>query len=265
LEFTRQRILGRSGLEAGRLGVAAAYGAPAEAFLEAFERGSNYFLWGSVRRKGMLEAIRNISAAGKRDGLIVVVQSFTRSAAYLERSLTGALKRLGIDHADVFLLGWYNKRPPQRIIQRALEMKQKGLFKCLALSGHNRKLFRELERDGFYDIFHVRYNAAHRGAEHETFPYFQELPHQERPGIVTFTSTRWGRLLDKKKTPPGEEPPRGSDCYRFVLSHPDVDLCITGPRNTSEMREALGALELGPMSPEELERMRRIGDYLHGR
>ena len=44
--------LGRTGLNVGRLGVAASYGAPAEAFEEAFERGCNYFYIGSGRHRG---------------------------------------------------------------------------------------------------------------------------------------------------------------------------------------------------------------------
>jgi hypothetical protein len=35
--------LGKTGLKVGRLGVSAGYGAPAEAFEDAFEKGCNYF------------------------------------------------------------------------------------------------------------------------------------------------------------------------------------------------------------------------------
>jgi aryl-alcohol dehydrogenase-like predicted oxidoreductase len=42
-----------------------------------------------------------------------------------------------------------------------------------------------------------------------------------------------------------------------------VDVCITGPKNTQQMREALKVLDLGPLSEEELVRVRGIGDYVH--
>ena len=42
-----------------------------------------------------------------------------------------------------------------------------------------------------------------------------------------------------------------------------VDVCITGPKNREEMQEALSALDLGPLSEEELARIKRIGDYVH--
>ncbi|HDT12909.1 MAG TPA: aldo/keto reductase, partial [Candidatus Aminicenantes bacterium] len=67
-----------------------------------------------------------------------------------------------------------------------------------------------------------------------------------------------------KKMPAGEAPPTAADCYRFVLSHPAVDVCMSGARTVEQMRENLAALEGGPMTGEELERMRRIGDHVHG-
>jgi hypothetical protein len=118
-------ILGKTGLKVGRLGVAGGYGAQASAFEEAFERGCNYFYWGSMRKKGMRQAIRNICRQGKRDDLVIVIQSYARSAFLMEASLKRALNSLGITHADVLVLGWYNKRPSQKLLDRALVMKDK--------------------------------------------------------------------------------------------------------------------------------------------
>ncbi|HAP67828.1 MAG TPA: aldo/keto reductase, partial [Nitrospinae bacterium] len=50
--------------------------------------------------------------------------------------------------------------------------------------------------------------------------------------------------------------------YRFVLSNPNVNVCITGPKNMEQMTEALTALDNGPLSQEEMAWMRRIGDHL---
>jgi predicted aldo/keto reductase-like oxidoreductase len=210
----------------------------------------------------MRDAIKNLCNHGKRDELILVIQSYSRSAILMEAFFDRALKQLSVDHADVFLLGLYNRRPSRRIIDRAMEMKAKENFRFLALSGHNRRLFPKLAEEGLFDIFHVRYNAAHRGAETEIFPHVQG---EDRPGLVVYTATRWGRLLKQKHMPAGEKAPSGSDCYRFVLSHPAVDVCMTGPSNREQMKEALRTLDLGPLGNEDLDRMRRIGDYVHRR
>ena len=261
MDFNSQRVLGRTGLRVGRLGVGSSYGAPAEAFEEAFERGCNYFYWGSSRKTGMCQAIKNICQKGKRDELIVVIQSYSRSAFLLEVFYRRALKLLALDHADVLLLGWYRKKPPQRILDKANAMKNKGMFRFLALSSHNRRLFPELAKENIFDIFHIRYSAVHRGAESETFPY---LEGNNSPDIVSYTATRWGQLLQEKNMPPSESAPTASDCYRFVLSHPAVDVCMTGPKNLQQMREALRTLDLGPFGGDELERMRKIGDHIRG-
>lgn len=262
MEWSKTRELGRSGLTAGRLGVACSYGAPTEAFEEAFDHGINYFYWGSLRKTAMVRAIRHIIGRGRRDGLIIVIQSYCRSPRLMELSCCRGLKRLGIDAADVLLLGWHNRRPSPRLVERALSMKARGMVRALAISGHHRPLMAMLADDPAFDILHVRYNAAHSGAEAEIFARLPPPP-SPRPGIVTYTATRWGELLNPARMPPGESPPRGADCYRFALSHPAVDVCVTGPKDLAQMREAMRALELGPLAADELARLRRIGAHVH--
>ena len=261
MDFSQPQILKRTGLKVGRLGLGAGYGAPATAYEEAFEKGCNYFYWLS-RKPGMCNAIKNICRQGKRDQLIIAVQSYSRSALWLEASVKKALKSLSLEYADILMLGWHNKSPSKRVINKALAMKDKGYCRFLGLSGHNRSAFPKLAEQGTFDIFHVRYNAAHRGAEQETFPYMQG---EDKPGVVSFTATRWGQLLNARKMPPHELPSSATDCYRFVLSNPAVDLCLCGPKNTKQMREALRSLDLGPMDESELRRMRKIGDHIRGK
>ena len=261
-DFNEKRVLGRTGFLVGRLGVAASYGAPTEAFEEAFDRGVNYFYWGSRRTAAMGEAIRRLVRKGKREEMVLVLQSYSRHAGLMRSLFKRGLRTLGLDCADVLLLGWHNALPSPRIMDEALAMREAGLVKTIALSGHNRPLFPELAADERFGLFHIRYNAVHRGAEQEIFPH---LPEANRPGIATFTTTRWGDLLNPKKLPPGEAPLTASDCYRFALSNPAVDLCMCGPKDLAQMREALLTLDLGPLSVEEMARMRRIGDYIHAR
>ncbi len=65
--------------------------------------------------------------------------------------------------------------------------------------------------------------------------------------------------------PPGEATPSASDCYRFVLSQPAVDMVLCGPADRTQMQEARQALERGPLPPDEASRLRRIGDHIYGR
>ncbi len=255
-----ERILGGTGLKVGPLGLAASYGAPAEAFEEAFDRGCNYFYLGSGRhRAGMKRAVRNLCALGQRDKMVVAIQSYARYGLLTEHFFKRNLRAMGLERADILILGWHNRRPSEKLVERALVLKKKGMFRFLGMSGHNRRLFPKMASTGQFDLFHIRYNAAHRGAEEDTFPY---LTGNDKPGIVTYTATRWGQLLNSKKMPTGDSVPEPSDCYRFVLSNPVVDVCMCGPKDISQLRDALRTLELGPLAAEDMERMKRIGDYI---
>ena len=91
-----------------------------------------------------------------------------------------------------------------------------------------------------------------------------ELVHEPRPGGWQGTATRWRALLTRPRGwPKGDFRPTAGQCYRFVLSNPHVHVCMTAPSNRSQLQENLTALEDGPLSPEEMEQMRRFGDAVH--
>jgi hypothetical protein len=50
-----------------------------------------------------------------------------------------------------------------------------------------------------------------------------------------------------------------------VLTRPEIDVCMTGPANAEQMEQALDALRRGPMQPDELEWMRRVGKAVAGK
>ena len=255
------RTLGRTGLAVGRLGMAASYGVPTAAVERAFERGVNYLYWGTFRRGGFGQALRNLKA--QRGRMVLVLQSYSRVAALLSPSVEMALRKLRFEYADALLLGLWGSKPPRRILDACRKLKERGLIRHIAISTHQRPLVAELAADPDVGIVHVRYNAVHKGAEREVFPLL--AGNGGNPGLVAFTATSWRQLLNPKRVPPGERVPTATDCYRFVLSNPAVDVCMTGPANEVQADESLRAIELGPMNQEELAWMRRVGDYIHKR
>ena len=260
--FNEPIILGRTGLKVGRLGISSSYGAPAAAFEEAFEKGCNYFVMGSFprgRSNEMRQAVNNITKKGHRENLVICMMEYTHSYLIGKGHFFKGLKKLGLEYVDVLMLGYYPRKPRKRVMDLALELKEKGVVRNLALAGHNRKLFPELRKDGLFDIFQVRYNAVNSGAEKDVFPH---MGGEDRPGLVSYTATRWGQLLKESKMPLGEKPLTAMDCYRFVLSNPAVDVCMTGARTLEMMRENLETLNSGPLSQDEMTRIRRIGDHM---
>lgn len=265
-DFRERRRLGQTGLMVSRLGIGSSFGASASTIEKAYEEGGvNYLYWGSIRRAAFGRAMRNL-ARRHREDLVLTVQSYSRVPALIAPSIDLALLRTGLDYFDVLLLGAHNQLPGEGYIEAFQRLEERGKVRHLAMSSHNRPLFPSLVADfsagkSPFDIFMFRYNAAHRGAETDIFPF---MPAENAPGLIGYTATRWGHLVDPAKMPKGEPPPSASDCYRFVLAQPSVDLVLTGPKNQEEMDEALSALEKGPLSEGELERMRLIGDHVYG-
>lgn len=263
-------LLGRTGLEVGRLGVASGYGVPGTALEWAFERGVDYIFWGSRRGDSFGAALKRLRT--HRERFVLVIESYTRVARMLSWSLERALRTLSFDYTDVLLLGLWNKPVPPRILDAARRLKERGLVRFLAVSTHKRTLVPRVAAGRDFDVVHFRYNAAHSGAEEDIFP---RLPAAQRPGMVSFTATSWRRLLGQAplqgllpgshRLPASERVPTAADCYRYVLTRPEVDVCLTGPANAAQMEAALEALRKGPMSQDELAWMRRVGRAVAGK
>jgi predicted aldo/keto reductase-like oxidoreductase len=262
--------LGRTGLEVERLGIASGYGVPGAALEWAFERGVNYIFWGSRRTDSFGAALKRLRT--QRERFALVIQSYTRVGSLMSTSLERALRTLGFDHADILLLGLWNKPVPPRILDAAAKLRERGLARFLGVSTHKRMMVPRFTTERDFDVVHFRYNAAHPGAEKDIFPH---LPADNRPGMVAFTATSWRQLLGQaplqgilpgaRRPPKSERVPTATDCYRYVLSRPEVDVCLTGPANAAQMEQALEALRQGPMTEDELAWMRRVGRAVAGK
>jgi aryl-alcohol dehydrogenase-like predicted oxidoreductase len=258
-DFGEQVSLGASGLRVRRMGIGSDAGISAKALEWAFERGINYFYWGSRRRPGMKEAIRKL-AKGRREEMVIALQTYDYTGLALRRTFMQGLRALEIDYADVMILGNRNGPIPRRILEKALTLQERGLARHLCVSAHDRSAYRRHLASKVFDLIMVRYNAAHRGAEREVFPLLGE---DERPGVICYNSTRWGHLFDQRWTPQDEKLPGPTDLYRYVLSSPDIDMVLTAPETAEQLEENVRTLEMGPVSEEEKAWLERIGDHVH--
>lgn len=257
--FSKPVVLGASGLEVLPMGIGADAGVPSAAVEWAFERGIQYFYWGSRRRGGMKQAIRNL-APRNRDKMIIALQTYDYTGLALEYTFTRGLRDLRIEHADVFILGMRNGPIPDRIVDKAISLRDRGWVRHLCVSAHNRAAYRDHLARGVFDLIMVRYNAAHRGAETEVFPLLQG---DGGPGVICYNSTRWGHLFEPRWMPGGTAPPSPVDLYRYVLSNPHIHMVLTAPSTFDQLRENLRILESGPVTAEERIRIEKIGDHVH--
>lgn len=247
--------LGTTGLRSSRIGLGSSFGLEPGDIEYAFERSIDYFYWGTYRRRGFGEGVARLAAAGHRERMVVVVQSYTRVAALMRASVESALRRLRVEYADFLLLGWWNGPPPERILDAARALVDRGRARHIMISCHDRPTIPAHARTPGVGAVMVRYNGAHPGAEEDVFPHLSE----PRPAVVAYTATRWGDLLNPSLMPEGAPVPRASDCYRFALTNASVDVCLCGPRNREELDEGMAALDRGPMGADELAWMKGVG------
>lgn len=265
--FLERREVGRTGMQTAQLGIGSTFDAPATAIEEAFEHGINYLYWGTVRRPEFARAMVNLSRR-YRDELILTIQSYSRDPDSIEGEVEEALASGGVEFFDFLLLGNRSEVPEDAYVDVFERLRKRGMVRFLSISSHNRPMLPKLlagygEGESPYELLMLRYNAVHRGAERDVFPFVPEAG--PRPLMVAYTATRWKHLLDPDKMPPGEKPLSARDCYRYSLSHSAVDMVLCGPASTEQMREAILALERGPLEADERARIERIGAYLYAR
>ena len=263
-DFLERIEIGNTGLLSSRLGIGSTFDASTAVIEDAFERGINYLYWGTVRQPDFARAMVNLSKH-HRDELILSVQSYSQDPSSIEGEVEDALKTAGIENFDFLLLGNRNSVLSGEYVELFERLRDRGLLRYMSLSSHNRpflpSLLEDYEQDRSpFELLMLRYNPVHRGAETDVFPF---IPKRKHPTIATYTSTRWGHLLDSDKMPPGEVPLTARDCYRYALSNPAVDMVIAGPANGDQMGEAISALEVGPLEPEERARIERIGAHIY--
>ncbi|MDH5672300.1 MAG: hypothetical protein OEZ06_09135 [Myxococcales bacterium] len=260
-DFLEPRLLGRSGLVCARMGIGSDQGLDADSLCWAFERGINYFYWGSRRTPGMREAIVSLSPS-HREQLVVAVQSYDPTGLLLPRTFRRGLSELGLDYADVLILGKRDGEVSSRIEKAVLALKDAGLVRTLCVSAHDRSMFARHLARGIYDLIMVRYNCAHPGAEREVFPLIDAM--EQPPGVIVYNATRWGQLFDPAFMPSGEVTPEPTHLYRHALSHRRVDMVLTAPATRAQLAQNLEALEKGPLDDDERAWLARVGRHVHG-
>jgi predicted aldo/keto reductase-like oxidoreductase len=266
------RQLGRTGLRVSPLGIGGGGRIGSDDLLYAFDQGINYFFFSSdlhhFAYSSSVAALRTLCGQGSsvRDRVVLATVSYVNDPEKLTGVLYDQLKELGVDYIDVFHWGWVTDadscpalfaaaaraKSDARLATRLLEaagvesrvreanerLKDRGLVGHVGASFHDRRLAcRWVDR---LDVVMLRYNIAHRGAERDVFPFLVGDKSRD-PGIVVFNAAHEG---DRRFDPV-------PDAYRFALSHPAVDLVLTGVKNRQQIDDAIAAMARGPLSPEE--------------
>jgi aryl-alcohol dehydrogenase-like predicted oxidoreductase len=245
-----------------RLGLAATYRPGERTIRRALDEGVNY-LFGFATDTQLNRVIRGFTS-DQREKVVVATGGYNWIVWHpsLKKSLENALRRLRTDYIDVFhFLGILKPGHfPPRIQDELAELRESGRVRAIAVSCHDRKFAADLARRGAADVLMIRYNAAHPGAETDIFPHLAERP----TPVVSYTATRWRRLLTRPRGWPKHEPVASAgQCYRFVLSNPQVNVVLTAPSNEPQLVDNLREARRGPLADDEMAFMRRFGAHVY--
>ncbi len=246
-----------------RLGLAANYGIDEAGIRGAFDRGINYVF---VTSRGKLA--RPLRDALKKDRDKIVVAAGPTVGFFggsVRRSAERTLKSLGVDYIDIFQLMWLGVGSAWTdATMRELEhLRTSGKVRAIGISIHDRARAGKLAESSPLDLFMIRYNAAHPGAERDIFPHLDK----RKPQLVAYTATCWRKLLraPKRLDSSGSVPDRGrllpvlpelEPARRRRADRPGVD--------GAARREPSPRLERGPLTAEEDAWMRKLGGVVHG-
>ena len=244
-----------------RMGLAPSFGIDAAGVEWALDEGRMQYVFWTPRMKAATEQLRR---ALKRDRNRFVVATGPTTAWWsggIRKAVDRARALLGTDQLDVLQIFWLGRmsRWTPAVVAELESLRDEGAVRAIGVSIHDRKRAAELARTTSLDVLMIRYNAAHPGAEVDIFPNLPEGRH----AVVAYTATCWRRLLKRPKGWDGNVP-TATDCYRFCLSSPYVDVVLTGPKTIDQLKENLGALERGPLDADEQSWIRDFGVRAEG-
>lgn len=285
------RTLGRTDLTVSCLGLGGGSGISSQDTLYAFEQGINYFFFSSDLHhflySKMSDALRQLCGRGSsvRDQVVLATVTYNKSPEMAIAALFDQFQELGLDYIDVFFWGWIGAddgprfqdcmelsndlRGANSVYQRTIErwvgaseqLKKMGAVRYVGASFHDFDLARQWLNSPLLDVVMVRHNVAHRTAQKQIF---QDLDAQDpqRSGIVTFKSAGMHTFLGK---PPRTLPkqcwqPSVPDLYRYSLTQNGVDVCLTGMKRRQEIDAALAGVQLGKLTPAEVDYLNLYGD-----
>jgi hypothetical protein len=250
------RLLGGTGIEVSPLGISGAHEPSIASLFGALDAGCNLYFW-EPRHRNLTTFLRE--AQGRRRSSRVIAGTYHATERAIRRDIERALRSLGRDAIDVFLVFW--TRSDARLqgevstaIQRA---KREGLILAGGFSTHDRALAERTIRspDSPWDVIMIRHSAAHPGAEDSLFACAQ----QRDVGVIGFSATSYGRLLRAPRDRVPAAISSAADCYRYTLSQPGVNVCLSAPRGGRELVENLCVLRDPTLPAVRLEELRAIG------
>lgn len=242
-----------------------------ETVLRAYESGVNFFFltadlhWPLYRglRRGLSKLLEGSSR--RRQQIVVAVVSYLENplfAAFQFHEILDAVTGLG--HVDMAMAGAVSSQESlhSRLdsLARARLANHRGV-RAVGATFHQRQLAIASREYGLLDLSCIRFNSGHPGARLDLFPYLSPRRSSLLFNFKSMLSAISGEQLAALGLPAASWHPTATDCYRFVLSCPEIDGLLFAPQTPDEFDSFLNALDHGPLSPQEEQYMMAIAGH----
>ena len=306
------RKLGRTGVKVSRLCLGTAFRAfwngqsdeatSIKVIEKAVELGCNFIDCANYYFAGRCEEVlgKAVAAMGNRDDLVITSKVWSPigegpndrglSRFHIMREVERSLKRLGMDHIDLYLLHhWDGDTPLDETLRAMDDLVRQGKVRYVGACNHTAAQVVEslwVAQVGGHDLLAClqnQYNLLHR---RECEPELLPRCRQHGLGMITYSPLAIGLLsgrFRRGQTPPADTPWSGGHydfekamtpqadrvvqqlvdiaaarggctpaqvAIAWILDHPEVSAPIIGPDYPEQVEEVFGALEL-KLSPEE--------------
>jgi len=164
---------------------------------KAVELGMTVVDTAEMYADGRSEEIVGKAIADLRDEVFLVskVYPFNASATGTIEACERSLKRLGVDHLDLYLLHWRGSHPLEETVAAFEKLKQSGKIRDWGVSNFDTDDMEELfdvENGRNCAVNQVLYNLSRRGVEYDLLPWCQE----KGVPLMAYSPIEQGRILN---------------------------------------------------------------------
>jgi hypothetical protein len=208
----------------------------------------------------------------------------TRSVPKCQEHFDNYLDILEIDYVDFLFLHFiFNTKQfvecwkEGGVKDLALQLKEEGKAKHLAISTHNMNVAIEAAKSGIIDAIMIQINLANHA--HPKRAEMLATCEQEGVGVIAMKPFSGGRLLevnktvsfakyqtashniDKKKIP---ETATSAQCLHYVLSQPAIAAAVPGAANLTELKDCLAYYSVPEEQRDYSQLLKSFDEYTTG-
>ncbi len=294
----RYRRMGRTGWQVSEVSLGGAYlvGADPDRALEnvrsvvsrALDLGINYIDTAPIYGMGRCEELLGRALEGEARPFYLSTKvgfepedfDYTRDSVLW--SIERSLKRLGVPKLSVAQfhdnqVSWERITAPEGTLEGLRAARQRGLCEYIGVTGRAIPLLTSLVETGEFDtvLAYHDYHPCSQVAAQDLVPaarahdtgiviasvlaggLFGHRPRREEL-LASMAQTERRRALDVIERLQEEPGTLARSAFRFVLADPTISTIASGAASVSEIEDVAQASDMGPLSPELIEELRRL-------